>query len=185
MDILNSVEGKLAVSIARNALEKLFWESEGTHENLPPVFEQLRGVFVTLKREGALRGCIGYPYPILPLREALEKAAVAAALDDPRFLPVGPEELDCITIEVTVLTQPEPLNCPVGDIPGKIKVGRHGIIISGQNTSGLLLPQVPVEWEWDARTFLDQTCIKAGLYPDCWKSSDIRVLTFEGQIFSE
>ncbi|WP_343241625.1 TIGR00296 family protein [Methanoculleus sp. UBA312] len=185
MEMLTPEEGRTAVRLARSAVEKAVNGERTTLPALPPVFGEKRGVFVTIKREGSLRGCIGLPYPIRPLGDAIVEAAVSAALEDPRFLPVSRSELADLDLEVTVLTVPRPLECPPEERPGCVEVGKHGLIVSGLGTGGLLLPQVATEYGWDSREFLDQTCIKAGLRPGCWKRDDVAVQTFEGQIFEE
>jgi uncharacterized protein (TIGR00296 family) len=186
MAVLSEEEGKLAVRIARSALENRLRGRRMTEiPAVSPVFADDRGVFVTLTRGGRLRGCIGYPYPVMPLSEALVNAAVAAATEDPRFLPVSAGELDEIEVEVTVMTPPEPLLCPPAERPSRIEAGRHGLIITGHGRSGLLLPQVATEYGWDEKTFLDHTCMKAGLPSGCWQRDGIEVQTFEGQIFHE
>lgn len=143
------------------------------------------GIFVTLNLADELRGCIGFTLP-RKISQALPDAAIAAATQDPRFLPVRESELDKITFEVTVLTPPQQLKVdePV-QIPSKIKIGRDGLLIKHGYHSGLLLPQVPKEYGWDERKFLDHTCQKAGLPPGCWMEKDTQVFTFEGIIFKE
>jgi uncharacterized protein (TIGR00296 family) len=186
MAVLSEEEGKLAVRIARRSIEiHLAARPMSEIPDIPPVFYENRGVFVTLKRDGDLRGCIGIPYPVMPLAKALEQAAIASATEDPRFMPVSADELGGIGIEVTVMTPPEPLLGPPADRPSRIEAGRHGLIVSGRGRSGLLLPQVATEYGWDERTFLDHTCMKAGLPSGCWERSEIEVKTFEGQIFHE
>ncbi len=143
------------------------------------------GIFVTLDLQDELRGCIGFPMP-KKLDEALPEAAIAAATQDPRFPPVKSAELDKITFEVTVLTPPVELK--VDDplqLPSRIKVGRDGLIVKQGYHSGLLLPQVPVEYEWNQEEFLDFTCQKAGLPSNCWKDKQTKIFSFEGIIFKE
>jgi uncharacterized protein (TIGR00296 family) len=187
--MLTPEEGRMAVVLARHAIEKAVKGERMTLKTLlktlPPVFQERRGVFVTIKRRGHLRGCIGFPYPTAPLGEALVEAAVSAALEDPRFMPLSPWELSDIEVEVTVLTEPRLLNCRPEERPDYVEVGRHGLIVSGLGRGGLLLPQVPVEHGWTSREFLDQTCIKAGLPAGCWRRNDVTVQVFEGQIFDE
>jgi len=185
MDLLTDHEGDLALQSARNTIENAVAGRPVPALRLTPVFQERRGVFVTLTKEGSLRGCIGYPYPILPLGEALAQVAVGAALEDPRFPPVIESELAEIAVEVTVLTPPVAITGPPDERLLHIEPGRHGLIIQGMGRSGLLLPQVCTDYHWDARTFLDQTCIKAGLPPHLWQNKSVEVLTFEGQIFSE
>lgn len=185
MELLTREEGGLAVRLARTSLERAVRGERTPSPAVTPVFKEKRGVFVTLSAMGTLRGCIGFPEPVLPLHEAIEEAAEAAALEDPRFTPVRPDELRAITVEVTVLTVPELLEGDPLDRPARVVVGKHGLIVRGRGRSGLLLPQVATEYNWESREFLEHTCMKAGLSRACWKDSDVRFLTFEGQIFHE
>lgn len=185
MQLLTDDEGAIAVRSARTAIEHAVAKRPKATVNLTPVFEEKRGVFVTLTKNGNLRGCIGFPYPVMPLGDAIAHAAQAAALEDPRFPPVIKDELAAISLEVTVLTVPEPLEGEPAKRPEQVIVGKHGLIARGMGTSGLLLPQVATEYGWDAKTFLDHTCMKAGLSGRCWTSRNVEILTFEGQIFSE
>ena len=185
MQLLTDEEGAMAVRSARAAIEHAVAKHPKASIILTPVFSDKRGVFVTLTKSGSLRGCIGFPYPVMPLGDAIVHAAGAAALEDPRFPPVAKEELTAISLEVTVLTVPEPLGGEPAKRPEQVIVGKHGLIVRGMGTSGLLLPQVATEYGWNARTFLDHTCMKAGLSKGCWTSKNVEILTFEGQIFSE
>ena len=185
MDLLTDHEGKLALQSARGSVEYLIANVPKPDLKFTPVFSEKRGVFVTLTKDGCLRGCIGFPYPVIALGEAIREAAVAAASQDPRFPPVTRKELPSISIEVTILTPPIPLTCAPDDRPAHIEPGRHGLIVRGMGTSGLLLPQVCTDYQWDARTFLEQTCAKAGLPSHVWHNKNVEVMTFEGQIFSE
>lgn len=183
--MLNLEEGIRAVKLARSAIDKYVREGETFYpEKLPKKFGEKRGVFVTLKKNG-LRGCIGYPYPTMPLGEAIIHSAISSAKRDPRFMPVGVEELDKITIEVTVLTPPRPIRAKPTMLPQKIEIGKHGLIITKGGNQGLLLPQVAIEHQFDEEEFLSQTCMKAGLYPDSWLEEDTQIHVFEGQIFAE
>ena len=147
------------------------------------------GVFVTLNtfKTHALRGCIGFPYPDQPLIEATVKAAIYAATEDPRFEPVSIDEFEhAIAIELTALTAPRPLTVANRmALPELIEIGRHGLIVEGMGSSGLLLPQVAVEWEWNGADFLTNCCLKAGLPPDSWLLNEVTVKIFEGEIFEE
>jgi len=185
MQLLTDDEGVMAVRSARAAIEHAVAKKPKTASNLTPVFSEKRGVFVTLTKGGNLRGCIGFPYPVMPLGEAIVHAAGAAALEDPRFPPVAKDELGAISLEVTILTVPELLEGEPVKRPQQVIVGKHGLVVRGMGTSGLLLPQVATDYGWDAKTFLDHTCMKAGLSEKCWTSKNIEILTFEGQIFSE
>jgi len=184
MQLLTPEEGILATRLARGAIEYTIAKKPKPMVHLTPAFSDKRGVFVTLTKNHQLRGCIGFPYPVMPLGNAIEDAAVAAALEDPRFPGVRKDELLSLEFEVTVLTVPVPLECAPEDRPAHVEVGRHGLIARGFGTSGLLLPQVATEYGWDAQTFLDQTCEKAGLPRTCWTKPNVEILTFEGQIFT-
>ena len=177
-------EGKTAVRLARKAIEVYLDERKLIQDRLTGVFEEKRGVFTTLTKFGELRGCIGFPYPIKRLDEAIIESAVSAAVDDPRFEPVRLSEMNDITVEVTVLSPPEKLDAKPRELPKRIEIGKHGLIVKMGPFSGLLLPQVAVEYNFDEEEFLTQTCMKAGLPPDCWLSG-AEVYRFEGQIFKE
>ena len=149
-------------------------------------FSANAGVFVTLNHQSNLRGCIGFALPDKKLYDALEDAAIAAATEDPRFPPVTYNELEQITFEVTVLTPPQEIQVmDPSEYPSKIKVGRDGLIIKSGFNSGLLLPQVPVEYGWNEEEFLGHTCEKAGLEKDFWKKKETKILKFEGIVFKE
>jgi hypothetical protein len=153
-----------------------------------PEWAQRRGVFVTLRTYPTvqLRGCIGYPRAVLPLGEAIDDAAVAAAIDDPRFPPVTWSELGRLVVEVSLLSAPEPI--AASDVEGRraaVVVGRDGLIVSAGGASGLLLPQVAVEEGWDAEEFLERTGEKAGLGPSAWRLASTRVERFEAAVFGE
>ncbi|VVB92342.1 Uncharacterised protein [uncultured archaeon] len=186
--MLTKQEGELAVRLARKAIEECLKNGKKTSpDNLPKVFKEKRGVFVTLnkkKEHKELRGCIGRPYPVLPLGEAIIVSAINAARDDPRFNSVKPEEIEDLVIEVTVLTVPKKIKAKPKDLPDKIVIGRDGLIVATGACSGLLLPQVAVEHGFDCTEFLCQTCMKAGLMPDAWLNG-ADVYSFEGQIFEE
>lgn len=186
--MLTIPEGEMAVRLARTAIKECLEKGRKIQpENLPDVFKEKRGVFVTLnkkKERKELRGCIGRPYPILPLGEAIILSAINAAREDPRFYPVEVGEIGDIFIEVTILTVPKRIKAKPKEIPEKIVIGRDGLIISTKLSSGLLLPQVAVEHGFDSTEFLCQTCIKAGLMPDAWLAR-ADVYSFEGQIFEE
>lgn len=144
-----------------------------------PLLREKCGAFVTLKKHGELRGCIGCPEPVKELGDAIRDSARSAALHDPRFPAVRPGELPELEIELSVLTPPE----PVADIKD-IEVGTHGLIIRKGFQSGLLLPQVATEWGWDRQTFLEYTCRKAGLPPDAWQRG-AEILSFSAEVFGE
>jgi len=182
--LLSYEEGEKAVKLARKAIECYLENRKVIQDRLDGVFEQKRGVFTTLTKHGELRGCIGFPYPIKRLDVAIIESAIAAAMDDPRFPPVILSEMDEIEVEVTVLTPPEKIEVEPKDLPRFVEIGKHGLIVKMGVWSGLLLPQVAVEYNFDAEEFLSQTCMKAGLPPDCWLSG-AEIYRFEGQIFKE
>ena len=137
------------------------------------------GAFVTLRMKGRLRGCIGYPDAALPLIEVIQRCAVSAAMSDPRFPPLSPDEWSDLDLEVSVLGPIE----PVGDIEDVV-VGRHGLIVEFGGRRGLLLPQVATEWNWNAEEFACQTCTKAGLPGDAWQKG-AKLFKFEAEVFGE
>ncbi len=177
--MINEDDQRLLLQLARHAIQTTVQKGRRLPvvESLSPLLREKRGVFVTLW-EGELRGCIGFPYPVKPLAEAVQEAAVSAALQDPRFPPVRLEELTRIELEISVLTIPKAIK------PSQIQVGVHGLVVSRGNRSGLLLPQVAMEYQWDAQTLLEQTCVKAGLEPDAWRGK-INLSGFEAQVFGE
>ena len=156
-------------------------ESEGEKK-----FSFNSGVFVTLNNADGLRGCIGFPMPDKKLSHGIIVAAIAAATEDPRFSPVKTNELNGIVFEVTVLTPPVEITVtdPMEYLE-KIKVGRDGLIIRNSFSSGLLLPQVPVEYGWNVEEFLQHTCEKAGLEKDTWKNEKVKIEKFEGIVYKE
>jgi uncharacterized protein (TIGR00296 family) len=185
-------EGKFLVNLARQTVTEYLKNGKilQAPESVSPKLMEPSGVFVTLNRlhKGAkmLRGCIGLPYPTTPLVQAVIEAALSAATRDPRFPPVAPEELDQITFEVSVLTPPECVKVEKPtDYPSKIKVGQDGLIIEKSYRKGLLLPQVPVEWNWNEEEFLCQCSMKAGMSPDSWLLKDTKIYKFSCVIAHE
>jgi AmmeMemoRadiSam system protein B/AmmeMemoRadiSam system protein A len=164
--------------IARETLDRYVRNNEVYRpETENPKFLGPKGAFVTLKKKGELRGCIGFIEPVLPLHQTIVQATIYAASKDSRFSPVSSSELKEIELEISVLTPPQKI-----DDPREVKVGKHGLIIAKGNRRGLLLPQVPVENGWSRLTFLQRTCQKAGLPLDAWKAgADIYI--FEAIVF--
>lgn len=144
-----------------------------------PALEEVRGCFVTLRRGGDLRGCIGHPSARRPLAEAVRELAVSAAAEDSRFAPVARDELPALEVELSVLTPLEPLD------PRDVVVGRHGLVVRARGRSGLLLPQVASERGWDREAFLAATCRKAGLPPDEWRRPGAQVLAFSADVYED
>jgi AmmeMemoRadiSam system protein A len=176
---LDALQRKELLGIARRALAGYLGAGK-----IPPE-EGARGklaapgaAFVTLTRNGRLRGCIGYTEAVAPLFKVVQECAVAAATEDPRFPPVSSNELPSLRVEISVLTPLVPIR------PEEVEVGRHGLMIAQGRMRGLLLPQVPVEWGWDRETFLDQTCVKAGLPPSAWRHG-ATLQAFTAEVFRE
>lgn len=185
---ISNIDGKILVRTSRRIVTEFL--KNGKRIKLETKFQDefsfKSGVFVTLNTAFGLRGCIGYPLPDKKLFNALEDAAISAATEDPRFPPVTFEELDLITFEVTVLTPPKKIEV---DDPreylSKIKIGQDGLIVRYSNNSGLLLPQVPIEYGWNVQEFIEHTCEKAGLPKNYWKKQEIKIEKFEGIVFKE
>ena len=179
--MLTDAEKQVLLHIARASLEAAVRGETapdlGTEDST--LLEE-RGAFVTLKRDGQLRGCLGYVEGVMPLIEAVAENAAAAALRDPRFPPVRPAELAEIKLEISALT---PL-VPVEDTED-ITVGTHGLMVCLGPNRGLLLPQVPEEYGWEREEFLSQTCRKAGLQTDDWKNDAAQMFSFEAEVFGE
>jgi AmmeMemoRadiSam system protein A len=137
-----------------------------------------RGAFVTLNKHGQLRGCIGTIQPSRPLYQVVEEMAAAAAFEDSRFSPLTVHELKDLELEISVLT---PLQ-RIKDI-NEIEIGKHGLYIKKGFYSGLLLPQVATEYNWDRQTFVEETCRKAGLHRNAWREKGTEVYMFSADIF--
>lgn len=184
--MLTEDEGKAAVKLARRALSDFAEKRIRIKpEGLPKIFDEMQGVFVTLHEDGDLRGCIGYPEPVMPLGRAIVDSAINAGTGDPRFPPVKVKELSRIEFEVTILTKPEPYKAPKARLPELVRIGIDGLIVTKGIFSGLLLPQVAPEWGFDSMEFLSQTCVKAGLPADAWIDVDTEIQHFQAQIFAE
>lgn len=185
--VLSDDEGKLLIKIAReNIHDYLIGEKYEIPSNLPKIFYEKLGVFVTLNLHNNLRGCIGYPEPYKPLIDALLDVSLAAAFDDPRFKPLTSQEYEDIDIEISVLTKPkEVLIDKYDEYFKKLKIGFDGLIIENGYHRGLLLPQVPIEQNWNMEEYLENLCYKAGLYADAWKDEKTRIYNFQAQIFHE
>jgi len=189
---LSLEEGKFLVGFARKAVEKYLQNRRRLNvpSNVSEKLFQPCGVFVTINaltgEEKELRGCIGYPYPTIPLVEAVVESAISSATQDPRFYPLSLNELDNVVFEVSVLTPPQLITAKkASEYPTKIKVGKDGLIVERGMFKGLLLPQVPVEYKWDEEEFLCQCCIKAGLPPDNWLLDGTKIYKFQAIVFEE
>jgi hypothetical protein len=185
---MNLEEGKFAVSLARKVIENWVKNREVLEpKDYPKSFERKSGVFTTLHTYPSkdLRGCIGFPEPVFPLIKAIVQSAIEAT-QDPRFPPLGSEELNKIIVEVSVLTPPEliEVNKPE-DYPKKIKIGKDGLIVRKGFHSGLLLPIVASQYGFDEGTFLRHTCLKAGLPANEWMERDTKIYKFQTEVFTE
>lgn len=186
-------QATLLLKIARESIEQYlddrsFFDIEPYKKELP----QKRGIFVTLKTHpgNMLRGCVGFPMPVEILAEAARDAALSAAFTDTRFPKLEEEELSRITIEISVLTPPKKIEVEDTEELKKntekyIRVGKDGVIVNFKHCSGLLLPQVATEQNWDAKTLLKQTCAKAGLAENSAFEPGLEIQTFQAQIFFE
>ncbi|HYN15500.1 MAG TPA: AmmeMemoRadiSam system protein A [Terriglobales bacterium] len=169
------------VELLRLAHEAIEAALAGRKLELNPVSERLlepRGAFTTLHMEGNLRGCVGYVYPVKPLYRTVAETAAAAAFNDTRFLPVTAVEAPRLKVEISVLSPLVPIAAE------DIEAGRHGLVVTLGSRRGLLLPQVAVEFNWDSRTFLQETCHKAGLPPDAWERGAI-IEAFTAEVFHD
>lgn len=186
--ILSELDGENIVKTARATVTEYLKTGKKINldEDFKSKFSYNSGVFVTLNKKENLRGCIGFPTPVKKLYQSLVDASIASATEDPRFPPVRYDELNEISFEVTILTSPKEVKVtnPL-EYPNKIKVGRDGLIVKWEFGSGLLLPQVPVEYGWNEEEFLNHTCEKAGAPLDCWKNKSTIILQFEGIVFKE
>jgi len=185
---LSDSDGVVLVKTARKAVTEFLSNGDRMklESDLEEKFSFNSGVFVTLNNPDGLRGCIGFPMPEKKLSHAIIEGAIAAATEDPRFPSVKTNELNDIVFEVTVLTPPVEIDVSdPTEYLEKIKVGRDGLIIKHSFSSGLLLPQVPVEYGWNVEEFLQHTCEKAGLARDTWKNESVKIEKFEGIIFKE
>jgi AmmeMemoRadiSam system protein A len=178
---LTSEEKRTLLKIARSSIQsaldgKSFPQKEYKSESL----SRPSGVFVTLRIGENLRGCIGYVEPLFPLAQATQEAAVKAAMEDPRFMPMTLAELASITIEISVLSPLTRMHNTT-----KIEIGKHGLMIDDGFRRGLLLPQVATEYGWDREQFLRHTASKAGLPSNAWTRNEVKLFTFTVDKFEE
>jgi AmmeMemoRadiSam system protein A len=180
MPFLSESDRRSLLELARRAIaEAVALQKPAGSLPQREVFGEKRGVFVTIRARGRLRGCIGVVEAFEPLGEAIARCAASAALQDPRFSPVCAEELQDLQIEVSLLSVPEPLH------PESIEIGKHGLLIWQGSKRGLLLPQVAVEHKLGREQFLEETCRKAGLNVKAWQEPETQILGFVCEVFSE
>lgn len=186
--LLTEEEGKILLGVARKTIEAALSDQKGVEEEptrRPPVFQEKRGTFVTLTMEGNLRGCIGHIEPQETLLEGIKVNAINAAFRDPRFRPLTRSEWDRVSIEISILTAPQPLPYSgTQDLLNKLRADVDGVILKKGFHQSTFLPQV---WEQlpDKAEFLTHLCLKAGLAADAWKQGDVDVLTYQVQAFEE
>lgn len=179
--ILSETDQKELLQITRHTLEKyLLGHSIQEIQSVTPALQQKTGAFVTLHRQGELRGCIGHLVSNEPLWQTVKQMAIAAAVEDPRFDPVTLDELSEIDFEISVLT-------PFKKIQNldEIEVGKHGLLMTQGRHRGLLLPQVATEQGWNREEFLSHTCLKAGLPSEAWMDPKTQIEIFSAQVFGE
>lgn len=178
---LSKADRDMLLKIARDSIEsKLTGGMKPEINPQPEALKKKAGAFVTIKKRGKLRGCIGHIRPIKPLHETVSEMAEAAAFDDPRFPPLEEKEAVDLTVEISVLTALKEIKSSED-----IVVGRHGIYLVRGFRSGLLLPQVATDYNWDRLTFLEQTCQKAGLPSNAWREKGTKVYIFSADVFGE
>ena len=168
----------LLLKLAHEAIASALDCREVAQDSASPHLAEPRGAFTTLYYGGNLRGCVGYIEPVASLYRTVMETARAAAFDDSRFWPVTPCELPGLQVSLSILSRPQSIS------PDQIEIGRHGLVISQYGHRGLLLPQVPIEHNWDPTTFLEQTCRKAGLPMDAWKKGAI-LEAFTAEVFAD
>jgi AmmeMemoRadiSam system protein A len=185
---LSEEEGRELIKLARNTIEMHLMGRDAPAEKeveASPKFSEKRGTFVTLTIDGALRGCIGHIVPQESIWEGVKENALNAAFRDPRFPPLSREELDRIKVEVSILTEPQPLKYKdSADLLKRLQKDVDGVIIRKGRHQATFLPQV---WEQlpNKEAFLEHLCLKAGLSPDAWRHGDLEVLTYQVQAFEE
>jgi uncharacterized protein len=180
MTRFTQAQRRALIDIARAAVTETI-TGRKSDARAPDDLPDATGAFVTLKKHGALRGCIGTLECRRPLAEEIARVAVSAAREDPRFDPVSPSELADLDVEVSVLGPLEAID-PLD--PDAIEIGRHGLVIEQGRHRGLLLPQVATEWGWSREEFLAHTCAKAGLQRDCWRKG-AKVYRFAAEVFGD
>lgn len=174
----SSEERLLLLKLARDAILSVVEFRELALTPPSAHLAEPRGAFTTLYVHGELRGCVGYALPVASLYRTVAETARAAAFDDTRFWPLKNEEVPALEISLSILSPLQPIE------PEAVEVGKYGLVISLGAQRGLLLPQVPVEHGWDRITFLEQTCRKAGLPSDAWRSG-AKLEAFTAEVFGD
>jgi uncharacterized protein (TIGR00296 family) len=178
-------DAKKLIILARRAIENTLSGKDVKDDKLELEFSKKQGVFVTLNKKGDLRGCIGFVLPYYSIYQGIVQCAKSAAFEDPRFEPVKKDEMKDISIDISILTVPEEIKSEKKELPNKIKIGRDGLILRYGPYSGLLLPQVFVEYKSTPLEALEMTCQKAGVPKDAWKMKEAKIESFQAQVFKE
>ena len=175
-------EKKILLKAALTSINSVYTREEipAPNYNKHPVFKSHSGAFVTLMQFGSLRGCIGYIISDRPLFETVCDAAVQASQNDPRFPSVSQSEIQDLSIEISVLSEPFPLNSY-----DEIEIGKHGLILEEKGRRGLLLPQVPIEHHMNRDQYLDAICQKAGFSSGYWKTKQLKLNAFTATVFCD
>jgi AmmeMemoRadiSam system protein A len=171
-------ERSVLLHLAHQSIVSALENREISWDPPTPHLAEARGAFTSLYLDGNLRGCVGYVMPVGSVYRAVAETARAAALEDSRFYPVTLDEGHRLQIELSILSPPRPIS------PEEVEVGRHGLLITAGFRRGLLLPQVPIEHQWDRVTFLEQTCRKAGLPNNAWQQG-ATIEAFTAEVFGE
>ncbi|PLW80571.1 TIGR00296 family protein [Candidatus Woesearchaeota archaeon] len=184
MELTDNDKKKL-LELAKKSIESIYTKKDVDIDEYSNFSKKL-GVFVTLTINGNLRGCIGYPRPVYPLYEAVHRAAMAAAFEDTRFEPLLEDEFKKTKIEISILTEPKLIEVKdYTEYEKNIELGKDGLIIEYGPNSGLLLPQVPIDWGWNKTEYLENLSNKAGLGKDAWKEPGVKIYKFQSIIFEE
>lgn len=180
-EVLSKAEKKALLGLARSAIaDKLKTGDAAFQPEESPGLEMKSGAFVTLHKKGRLRGCIGRFTSDFPITDTVQEMARAAAFEDPRFNPLSASELQEVDVEISVLTPMRLVSST-----DEIQVGKHGIYIINGPSRGVLLPQVATEQGWDRQTFIEHTCLKAGLGKNCWQEAETEIYVFTAEVFGE
>ena len=184
--VTGSDQAKDLITVARRAVAEAFDGREFVpNKEIQEKYSQKQGVFVTILTypQKELRGCIGVPYAVMPLWQAVVYSALSSAFRDPRFQPLKRSELDSVIFELSILSLPEEISKE--KLSEVIEIGTHGLIVEKGNLKGLLLPQVAVKYRWSPEEFVQNTCLKAGLSKDCWKDRNVKIYRFSAEVFEE
>lgn len=175
-------EKKILLETARTSINSVFTQEKISEPDYikHPIFKSHAGAFVTLTQQGVLRGCIGYIVSDQPLFQIVCEAAIQASQNDPRFQSVRQSEIKNLAIEISILSEPFPLNSY-----DEIEIGKHGLILEEEGRRGLLLPQVPVEHHMNRDQYLDSICRKSGFPADYWRTKQLKLSGFTAAVFSE